>query len=428
MRLLYLALTWPLPANNGHRLRLWLTLRTLAELGHQLHLLAFAEPSDGEIGPSELDAVCATAQALPLERAATGAIVCHLSRLCSLASPLPYAALHFSSPRMRAQIANLLAHHRIDAIIAHTVFSLVNLPETDLPVVVNSPDVEHEIFERYGAASRNPLARLYARREASRTRHWERMAYSRASRGMACSGRDRSQLDALGTGTKVFVVPNAVDVARSVPTGGEAARRVLFIGALDWLPNRDAVRFFIERILPQVSVRHPDVEFIVAGRNAPERFRRAFERPPRVQFTGSIPDMRGEIVRATVSVAPLRIGSGTRLKILEAAAMAKPVVATTLGAEGLEFTPGTEILVEDHPARFADAVNALLEDSELRHAIGHAGRAVVERAYSAAALRQSLALALDGLGAAHPENGNQRAQAKSEAHATATAVGRAPNR
>jgi glycosyltransferase involved in cell wall biosynthesis len=133
---------------------------------------------------------------------------------------------------------------------------------------------------------------------------------------------------------------------------------------------------------------------VVAGRSGSDNFQAKFARLRHVRFTGPVPDMRAEIAKAAVCVVPLRIGSGTRLKILEAAAMAKPIVSTRIGAEGLDFVDGEEIILTDRPEAFARAVADLLADPLRRHMLGKAARRRVEQQYGLASLRSALREAL----------------------------------
>jgi glycosyltransferase involved in cell wall biosynthesis len=192
-----------------------------------------------------------------------------------------------------------------------------------------------------------------------------------------------------------FVVPNIVDVDEYAADSAEDPRKILFQAGMDWYPNRDAVEFFVAQVFSRIRSQVPNVRFVVAGRNPPEEFRQRLGRVPGVEFTGTVLDMRVEIASAAVCVVPLRIGSGTRLKILEAAAMAKPIVSTRMGAEGLEFRDGKEIALEDEPAAFADAVVKLLNAAPDRHRLGQAARKRVEQNYSFLALRASLREALN---------------------------------
>ena len=168
------------------------------------------------------------------------------------------------------------------------------------------------------------------------------------------------------------------------------------MGGLDWLPNRDAVQFFIEQILPDLRKARPGIRFAAAfspEHAPPAEFLTRFADMPGVELAQTT-DIRGEIARASVYVVPIRIGSGTRFKILEAASAGKAMVSTRVGAEGLNFGDGTEILLQDQPAAFARAVLALLEDQPRRTAMGLAARQRAEREYSFTALCRELREAL----------------------------------
>lgn len=394
MRLLFLSMTLPWPPNNGHRMRTWSLLRALTAEGHQTTLLAFAYPADlgGDTGP--LRQVCTQLEVVPLELASLAGWIGALDRLRALIGSAPYAAGRYRSPEMAGRIQAQLESGRFDAVIVDTVFGTVNLPPTDVPLLLNNVDVEHVVLERYVRCERNPAKRLYAWLEARRLRRFEAEACRRAAVGMPCSAVDGARLHALCPGLPLVVVPNVIDTAEYVPPGDDVGDVVLYQGGLDWYPNRDAAQFFASEILPRVRRSRPGTRFVVAGRNPPAAFRRRLASVSGLEFTGTVPDMRPVLSRASVCVVPLRIGSGTRMKILEAAAMGKPVVSTRLGAEGLNFAEDLEILLADDPAAFSRQVVRLLEDAAFRRAVGRAARRRVEQEYTPAVLRHQLGRAL----------------------------------
>ena len=164
------------------------------------------------------------------------------------------------------------------------------------------------------------------------------------------------------------------------PSHSQPDAHLIYIGSMDWYPNEDAVTFFADEVLPNIHEKLPNVQFSAVGGNPSPRVQTLAENP-RILVTGRVPEIKPYFARATVFVVPLRIGSGTRLKILEALAMGKAVVSTTVGAEGLDLVDGEEILIADEPAAFAAAVLRLLTDASLRRKIGENGRARVERDY-----------------------------------------------
>jgi glycosyltransferase involved in cell wall biosynthesis len=248
-------------------------------------------------------------------------------------------------------------------------------------------------MQRHLAVQGTRAARAYGALEVRKVRRWERVACTRVTGVLTCSEHDRAILQALAPRARLFVVPNVVDTGHYAPGGTPERRTVVFQGGMEWHPNRDAVEFFATSILPPLRARVPDVEFRVAGRCSDERFRRRWERAG-VSFTGWVPEMRDEIARAAVCVIPLRVGSGTRLKILEAGAMGKAMVSTTLGAEGLDLVDGEEICLADEPTAFARAVADLLGDEVRRLSLGRAARLRVEKDYSLPALQAALREAL----------------------------------
>jgi glycosyltransferase involved in cell wall biosynthesis len=256
--------------------------------------------------------------------------------------------------------------------------------------------VEHTILERYSRIEENIVKKYYASAEAYLMRFAERRGCSRAAIAMACSRNDGDALRCLNPNVPIFVVPNSVDTDTYDPDVNQISNStspvLLFQGSMDWYPNRDAVEFFARSILPFVRAECPDVRFIVAGRNPPREL--VSELGGSAEFTGTVPDMRPYLSAATVVVVPLRVGGGTRIKILEACAAGRAVVSTTLGAEGLGLKSGKEILLADDPNEFARCVIALLQNSCRRSALGKLARAVVVERYSHLCLKRTLEAAI----------------------------------
>jgi glycosyltransferase involved in cell wall biosynthesis len=394
MRLLFLARDLPLPPNNGTRLRTWALLRALAAEGHDVTLLAFVRPSD-VTSPElpELRRICREVHLVPLATDSLTASANLAGRLRALPRTRPFSVGRFVVPEMRRLASGILEGGRVDAVLCD-VFTIANITGANVPILLNHENVEHTILRRYCDVERNPAKRLYAWLEYRKMRRWEQAACARASVSLPCSREDARILSGLSPATPMVVAPNVVDMDGAAPAMPEEPATILFQGGMDWFPNRDAVAFFAASILPRVRERAPSATFVVAGRNPAPAFVASFGHVAGMSFTGTVPDMRAVIARATVSVAPLRIGSGTRLKIIEAAALGKAVVATSIGAEGLEFVDGKEILLADDPDRFAAHVTRLLDDPEHRRLIGTAARRRAEEHYGLPALRRALGSAL----------------------------------
>jgi glycosyltransferase involved in cell wall biosynthesis len=405
MRIIYLALDSPLPANNGLRMRTWATLRALRAEGCRIELICLQAGAESA-GDSELRAVCDSVWRLQHSVGSLTQGGDWAGRFRALASPLPYAALRYRCPAVASLIRQLAGCERLDAIVCDTVFAAVNVPDGVAPLVLNHHNIEHRIFDSFAATTTKPWLRCAARLESRKVCKWEQTIGRRTALNLVCSPEDRGWLLAQQPGAAVVVAPNIVEIGDDqlpIAAGDAAdADTVLFQGALDWFPNRDAVEFFLASIWPGVVHACPRAKLVIAGRNPPPAFLARHRRHPGVVFTGTVPDLRPLVRRAAVCVVPLRIGSGTRLKILEAAAMGRAIVATPLGAEGLTFTPGTEILLASDPRKFAAAVLRLLDDANLRTALGRGALARVRSHYGLTALRAAVRHGLCMVGGGAP--------------------------
>lgn len=413
MRLLYLALDCPLPANNGLHMRTSTVLRALRAEGFRIGLVSLAAVS-GPV-PAGVRDVCDEFWTAGHRAASLSGGGDYPGRLRALASRYPYAAWRFRAPAARALLRRIWNETRYDALVCDTVFPAVNLPPEVRPLVVNHHNIEHRIFESYARQQGRTWRRAAAGWEGRRVERWEAAVGRHTALNLVCSEVDCALLLDQQPHAPVAVVPNIAPepAAAGSGTAEPDPELVVFQGALDWLPNRDAVDFFLDEIWPAVRAQHPRARFQVVGRNPPADFLGRHSAHPGVEFTGTVADVRPYLGRAAVAVVPLRIGSGTRLKILEAAAMGKAILSTPLGAEGLHFTPGAEIELAASAAGFAAQLVALLQSPQRRAALGAAAQARVQAEYSFAALRRSLRAAfamLPGTAAVEPKWTAQGAQ------------------
>jgi glycosyltransferase involved in cell wall biosynthesis len=392
MQILYLATHLPVPANSGYAIRILSLLRALAALGYSVDFLSFTTAPVQDLQP--LSDWCRSVSTVPTRKKDLSRSAGYFARLAALTRGKPYAIERFSSSEMHERITHCLETTDYACVVADSVYALVNLPQTDVPLVLNCHNVEWVILQRYAVLERNPAKRVYATIEMRRMRDAERSACNRSVIAMTCSEHDRQALRALRPDMPVFIVPNCVDtnsISPSITSSDDGcAPTLLFQGVMDWYPNRDAVEFFVGSILPSIRQEMPQLKFVIAGRNPPEELREKYAAVPGVELTGTVPDMKAYLEHASVVVVPLRIGSGTRIKILEAAAAGKAVVSTSVGAEGLCFEDQVDIAIADKPETFAREVVRLLRDPQRRESIGRAARAKVVEHYSQAALTKAI--------------------------------------
>jgi glycosyltransferase involved in cell wall biosynthesis len=286
----------------------------------------------------------------------------------------------------------------LDQVLRARRFDIVNLefsflghfelrqapPGERLPaLVVDSHNIDYELVRQYARAGVSLARRLYAGANWRKLRREELGTYRDADGVYLCSAADERRLLDQVPGVRTAIIPNAADVEYYQPRPTDPrpdGRTVVFFGILSYVPNLDGVIHFVQNIWPRIADAHPDARLkIVGGRPPPSLLALA---GPRVELTGFVPDLRPHLAAAAAVVVPLRLGGGTRLKIVEAMAMGKAIVSTTLGVEGIEAVPGRDLLVEDEPAAFADAVNRMLTHPDLAALIGQSARRLAVERYS----------------------------------------------
>ncbi|MGB8399528.1 MAG: glycosyltransferase family 4 protein [Bradyrhizobium sp.] len=311
-----------------------------------------------------------------------------LLQLRSLASTRSFERLRVRVPALQ---------QALDRVLRSTPFDIVNLefsflgdrnlrqaPPGDRPpaLVVDSHNIDYDLARQYARAG-SLARRLYAGANWRKLRREELGTYRDADGVYLCSVADQQRLLDHVPGVRTLVIPNAADVEYYHPRATDPppdGRTVVFFGLLSYFPNVDAVTHLVQEIWPRIAELHPNARLKIIGGQAPRSLLALAQ--PGVEFTGFVPDLRPHLAEAAAVVVPLRLGGGTRLKIVEAMAMGKAIVSTTLGAEGIEAVPGRDLLVGDQPAAFADAVNRLLAEPNLAARIGQSARQLAVQRYA----------------------------------------------
>jgi glycosyltransferase involved in cell wall biosynthesis len=280
---------------------------------------------------------------------------------------------------------------RVNELMRAEPFDLVHMDSLDLaaylpacrnvPVVCVHHDVESALLGRRGAVERKRLRRLYLRFQARLMDEVERRSCGRVALNVAVSSQDRELLRQIAPASRIAVVPNGVD-PDEFGSDGQVGSGLAYVGGTTPFPNRDALEFFCDRILPHVrTLIAEDVRIRWIGRASTEEQQQYRDRFG-VDLTGYVPDVRPFMREAACHIVPLRAGGGTRLKILNSWAMGKPVVSTSVGCEGLAAIDGENILIRDDPKDFAAAIRAVLDNPALRRRLSDGGRETVARQYS----------------------------------------------
>ena len=402
MKLLWVKSGGLLPLNTGGKIRSFNLLKELARK-HEITLFIFdsAESADAN---RELERYFAKIIWIPLQLPVKRGLAESLDYARNLLSAQPYTVAKYCKPFVGRALRELLRNQSFDVLICDFLFSAGVIPwDCPLPKVLFTHNVEEQIWRRHFEVTRNPIWKAVAWREYRTLRAAERRYVRRAEHVLAVSENDRSFFSSYTDPAKITVIPTGVDVEYFRPgTGPEQPETLVFTGSMDWMPNEDAILYFVEAILPHLQQEFPNVELRVVGRSPSKRLVSLGAELKQIRVTGSVKDIRPHVLDSAVYVIPLRIGGGTRIKIFEAMAMGKAVVSTTIGAEGLPVQHNENILLADDPAVFAQQVARLLNDAEERHRIGRAARALVEQNYSWRSVASVFDQVFDGI--AKPES------------------------
>jgi glycosyltransferase involved in cell wall biosynthesis len=380
MRVLVVDEGLPHPTDSGKRIRTFELLRRLA--GEFETTLAFHQespPPAASLGAMREAGISLLAVLRrPLEKSGPR-FAWDLFRNLFLRAP--YMVMAHRTRSMRHAVAAFVEREKPGLVHVEWTPLLANVPKgLGVPVAVAAHNVESDIWDRYRENERSLPRRAYVALQARKVRRFEGRALAAADLVTAVSERDAERIRAWTGQPRVVVVPNGVDASAFAPLPGAtvAPGELLFTGSLDWRPNQDAVVWMLEEVLPRIRARRADARFSVVGRRPPEWLVRKAAAAHGAAVHGSVPDVRPYVARAALSVVPLRIGGGSRLKILEALAMGRPVVSTTVGAEGLDLGDG--LVIADGAEGFAAAVLEALEDPAGSAERAERGRArVLER-------------------------------------------------
>ncbi len=295
--------------------------------------------------------------------------------------PLPRPAQHFHTADSLEQAQTYLRARDYDLLVADEMCMTPYVElALELPKITIRHKVDYAHYRQMAQARPWGLEKVLDYIEAIKLRRYSRSKMPTFDAFLACSEEDAALIHCDAPDVPALVIPNGVDLSTFVPSEGGKAEKptLLYVGSMFYYPNIDAVEFFFESIFDAVKQSVAGVKIQIVGHKPPPAIQQLGERAS-VEVTGSVPDVRPYYQGADVFVVPLRLGGGTRLKIVEAMAMRIPVVSTTVGAEGLDISPGENILIADDPGAFAKAVVRLLSDSDLYQRIVDGGQVLAQR-------------------------------------------------
>jgi glycosyltransferase involved in cell wall biosynthesis len=369
----------PYPPNAGNRIRTLNLLERLAPRHRITFIARRGDPEETEPAIEYLEdrGIRTIVVDDPVPRKSGWTFYARLA--ANVLSPYPYSVSSHGGDRLRRTVRSVAAEDRVQIWQAEWtpyIGALRGLRSARR--VVMAHNVESLIWQRYYEAESDSLKRWYIKQQWRKFEWFERRAFAAATRVVAVSSEDARLIRERFGGQEVDVVDNGIDRAyfEGIPVDRDP-RQILFLGSLDWRPNLDAIDLLLDRIFPQVHAAEPSARLCLVGRRPPAALVRQVSTFDTVELHADVPDVRPFLARSGVMVVPLRIGGGSRLKILEALGTGLPVVSTRVGAEGLELVAGDHYIAADDPEAMARALVACLRDPAPAWAMAEQGRRLV---------------------------------------------------
>jgi polysaccharide biosynthesis protein PslH len=374
MNILFITTKSPWPLNDGHSLRSYNLLRQAAR-EHSIHLLSFVKYQEEKLGCERLREICSSVQLIDVPANRSSFLLAR-DILKSLLLRRPAVVEKYDIAAMRKAIRVILEKEDIHLVHLDMLPLACYMEHLQgYPVLLNEHNVESLLLGRKAEHLNTISARLFFSLQRKWLERFEHKAVAAADHVISCSEIDADILRGFSTSTPVTTVPNGVDTVYFSPRqeNSTSAVTLVFIGGLNWYPNRDAMQWFDERILPLVLHELPEIKLHLIGQGCAISWRHRGN----IVCHNAVDDIRPYMNPSAVFIVPLRIGGGTRLKILNAMAMAVAVVSTTIGAEGLQVTDGEDICLADREQSFAEAIVRLALSAEERCRIGSDARRTI---------------------------------------------------
>jgi sugar transferase (PEP-CTERM/EpsH1 system associated) len=393
---LILANRLPFPLDDGWKVRTFHVIRGVAAHA-RVSLAVFHPPEDREsiaAARRELGADVRIVTVPPPKQFTV------LNLMRGLLTRFPVQIWNQESAALRRELRRIAAEDPVDMVLSESIFLMryLDLVPRSVPRIIDTHNIDSVTYARYERTLPRGPRRWYTAATVRRVAALEAALFRTVDMVWVCSDVEREMAEGLARTTPVRTIPNGVatDAFTPAPFASAVPARLLFFGRLDYYPNQDGLAFFIREILPRVKRIRPDVELHVVGAGA----HRDVADPagsPHIRLVGRVDDLRAALAGAAVVVVPLRAGGGTRLKILEALAMARPVVTTSIGAEGLPVEHDVHLLVADAAEEFAAAILSLLDDAQLAERLGKAGRQLVCERFDWTRIHRLVAHSMDEL-------------------------------
>ena len=388
MKVLIIAHKNPNPPRGGATLRNFNLMKECSR-NHELHLITFTQEPylrDPEKMQESIEGLRKYCKHVEVFKIPTNSnrFSWYLLLFLNLFSLQPYSVWWFWSPKLKRAIQEHLRKHSFDLVeigtIAHMQYAKL---APDLPKLLIHHNVESELLYRRSRTAKGLLARTYLWYQAYKLRRLEKKAFEVFDYHTVVSMRDKKTLLEIGPGANIEVVDNGVDTDFFTPSDGPVEPyTIVYVGSLGWYPNAEAMIYFSREIWPLLKREIPSIKLNLVGDGPPKELVEFGKKDPAFRLLGLVDDVRPYILKSAVYVVPITVGGGTRLKILDAMALGKAIVSTSIGCEGINTIDGENIMIADTPREFVEKIARLFCDEGLRRRLGARARETAVEYYS----------------------------------------------
>ncbi len=393
MKILMLTPYLPYPLLTGGQTRSYNLIKRLSALGHKISLFCLIKDNDEKKYVGELEKFCEEIQVF--KRAGKPWTLNNI--LTTALSFYPFLVIRNWAKGEKGVIEKKLKDENFDLIHAETFYVMPHIPQTSIPILLVEQTIEYLVYRHFADKFKIPIIRQLLYLDVMKMKYWELKYWRRAKKVVAMSDDDKKSMLFQVPNLDVDIVPNGVD---SDFFGKQIAQRsktpiILYLGNFTWLQNREAVRILVDKIWPKIKLKIPKSKLWIIGKDAKDFFKKLESEDIRVD---EIDDIREAYQRASVLVAPIYGGGGTRYKFFEAFASGLPVVTTSIGIRGMIVKDGTEVILRDEPEDIASSVVELLNDSGLYEKIANNAKKLARDKYDWDPIAKKLSDIYEGLG------------------------------
>jgi glycosyltransferase involved in cell wall biosynthesis len=381
MNILQLCNKSPWPPKEGGPIAMHALTQGLTRLGHRVDVLAMSTPKYPVDADSVPECVAGIFHLVKVNNSVTV-----YGAFANLFSRRSYHVTRFVSKRFELELVKLLQSRNYDIVQLETIFVApyidVIRKYSNARIVLRAHNIEHLIWQRIAKSTVNPVTRKYIRYLSGKLSSYELSVFKSVDAVAAISPQDEAFIKSLNIAKPLALVPFGVSAENYTLPAAEPEWPSLFhLGSMDWFPNQEGMRWFITQVWPLVQREYPEIKLYLAGRNMPKWLMHS--EFPGVSVIGEVPDAAQFMASKGVMIVPLFSGSGVRIKIIEGMALAKPVISTTVGAEGINCTNGENIILADDPISFVREIRMLTQNREKAAALGQKARELILREHNA---------------------------------------------